>query len=59
MLYINLSWLINKKSCTIPYTLFCNKYEVLTSTLANSGVNAFALINIKYAAKLADFLNIF
>ena len=26
ILYINLGWLIGKKSCTIPYTLFCNKY---------------------------------
>jgi hypothetical protein len=26
ILYINLGWLISKKSCTIPYTLFHNKY---------------------------------
>ena len=26
ILYINLGWLISKKSCTIPCTLFCNGY---------------------------------
>ena len=26
ILYINLNRLISKKSCTIPYTLFCNRY---------------------------------
>ena len=26
MLYINLGWLVSKKSYTIPYTLFRNKY---------------------------------
>ena len=26
ILYINLGWLISGKSCTILYTLFCNKY---------------------------------
>jgi hypothetical protein len=26
ILYINLRQLIGKKSCTIPRTLFCNKY---------------------------------
>jgi hypothetical protein len=44
--HINLGRLISKKSCTIPYTLFCNKYQVLTSALANSGVNTFTLIDI-------------
>jgi hypothetical protein len=46
ILYINLGQLISKKSCTIPCTLFCNKYQVLTSILANFGVNAFTLIDI-------------
>ena len=45
ILYINLGWLISKKSCTILYTLFCNKYQVLTSALANSKANTFTLIN--------------
>ena len=57
MLYINLSRLVSGKSCTIPCTLFRNKYQVLTSALADSGVNAFALIDTKYTVKLADFLN--
>jgi hypothetical protein len=26
ILYINLGWLISGKSCTIPYTLFYNRY---------------------------------
>jgi hypothetical protein len=45
ILYINLRQLIGGKSCTIPCTLFCNKYQVLTSTLADSKVNAFTLID--------------
>ena len=58
MLYINLSQLVSKKSYTILCTLFHNRYQVLTSTLANLGANAFTLIDTKYAIKLADFLNI-
>jgi len=46
MSYINLGRLINRKSCTIPYTLFRNRYQVLTSALANSRANTFALIDI-------------
>ena len=45
ILYISLEQLISKKSCTIPCTLFCNKYQVLTSVLANSKVNVFTLID--------------
>jgi len=26
ILYINLGWLVGRRSCTIPYTLFCNRY---------------------------------
>ena len=58
MLYINLRQLISKKNCTIPCTLFCNKYQVLTFALANSRVNTFTLIDTQYAIKLANFLNI-
>jgi len=57
MLYINLGWLVGGRSCTISYTLFCNRYQVLTSALANLGANTFTLINIKCAVKLANFLN--
>ena len=57
MSHVNLSRLVGRRSCTILCTLFCNKYQVLTSALANSRANAFTLINTKYAIKLADFLN--
>src|SRR6266699_7252237 len=57
ILYINLSRLVSRKSCTIPYTLFCNRYQVLTSALANSRANAFTLIDTQCAIKLANFLN--
>jgi len=58
ILYINLGRLVSRKSCTIPYTLFRNRYQVLTSALANSRVNAFALIDTQYTVKLANFLNV-
>jgi hypothetical protein len=45
MLYINLGQLIGEKSCTIPCTLFRNKYQVLTSALADSRANTFTLID--------------
>ena len=57
MLYVNLGRLVGGKSCTIPCTLFYNGYQVLTFALADLKANAFALINTKYAVKLADFLN--
>jgi len=57
MLHINLGQLVNRKSYTIPYTLFYNRYQVLTSALANSRANAFALINT-YTIRLANLLNI-
>jgi hypothetical protein len=45
ILDVNLGQLVSRRSCTIPCTLFRNRYQVLTSTLANSRVNAFALID--------------
>jgi len=45
ILDINLGRLVSKRSCTIPYTLFRNRYQILTSALANSRVNTFALID--------------
>jgi hypothetical protein len=45
ILYINLRRLIGGKSCTIPCTLFYNKYQVLASALTDSRVNAFTLID--------------
>ncbi len=58
ILYVNLSSLVGKRSCIILYTLFCNRYQVLISALANLKVNAFVLIDIKCAIKLVNFLNI-
>ena len=55
MLYVDLSWLVGGKSCTILCILFCNGYQVLIFVLADLGANAFILINTKYVAKLADF----
>jgi hypothetical protein len=46
MSHINLGRLISGKSCTIPCILFRNRYQVLTSALANSGANTFTLIDI-------------
>jgi hypothetical protein len=45
ILYVNLKWLIGEKNCTIPCTLFRNKYQVLISALADSRINAFTLID--------------
>ena len=45
ILYVNLGRLLSKKNCTIPCTLFRNRYQVLTSALADSGANAFTLID--------------
>jgi hypothetical protein len=38
-------------------TLFRNGYGVTTTALADSRANAFALLNIKYIKKIAEFLN--
>jgi len=57
MSYVNLSRLVGGRNCIIPCTLFYNGYQVLISALANSGVNAFTLIDIKCVVKLANFLN--
>src|SRR5277367_2196388 len=45
ILDVDLSWLIGRKSLTIPCILSCNRYRVKTTTLADSRVNAFALLN--------------
>ena len=57
MSHVDLGRLIGGKSCTIPCTLFRNGYQVLTSALADSGANAFTLIDTQCAVKLTDFLN--
>ena len=58
ILEVDLSWLIGGKSFTILYTLLYNRYRVNTTTLANSRVNAFTLLNTKYTRKISKFLNI-
>ena len=59
MSHVDLGRLVGGRSCTIPCTLFRNGYQVLTSALADSGANAFALIDTQCAVKLVDFLNVF
>ena len=49
--------MLGGKSFTILCTLFHNGYRVTTTTLANSRVNAFALLNTKYVKKISKFLN--
>src|SRR5271165_845753 len=45
------------KSFTILCTLSRNGYRVKTTALANSGANAFVLLNAKCAKKISKFLN--
>jgi len=57
MSYVNLSWLLSRKSFTISYTLYCNRCRVNTTTLANFKANAFTLLNTRYTKKISKFLN--
>ena len=57
MLEVDLSQLLGGKSFTIPCTLFHNGYGVTTTALADSGANAFALLDTKCAKKISEFLN--
>jgi hypothetical protein len=52
-----LSWLLDRKSFTILYTLSCNRHRVKTTALADSETNAFALLDTKYTRKISEFLN--
>jgi hypothetical protein len=54
---VDLSRLLGGKSFTIPCTLSCNGCRVKTTALANSRTDAFALLNIKCARKISEFLN--
>jgi len=54
---VDLNWLVGGKSYTIPCSLFCNRYQVSTSTLANTRANVFTLISSKCALKVSKFLN--
>ena len=54
---VDLSQLLGRKSFTILYTLFRNRYRVTTTALADSKANAFALFNTKCTKKISKFLN--
>ena len=54
---VDLSRLLSGKSFTTLCTLFHNRYRVVTNALADSGANAFALLNTKCAKKISEFLN--
>ena len=54
---IDLSRLLGGKSCSVLCTLFKNGYCVLTSALADSGANAYTLLDTACAQKLSLFLN--
>jgi hypothetical protein len=56
---VDLSQLLDKKSFTILCTLFCNRYRVITTVLANSRANAFTLLDTKCTKKISKFLNTF
>ena len=54
---VDLSRLLGGKSFTVPCTLSRNGCGVNTTALADSGANAFALLDTKCAEKLSEFLN--
>src|SRR5436190_1450672 len=54
---VDLSRLMGGKSFTIHCTLLRNGYGVNTTALADTGANAFALLDTKCAMKLSEFLN--
>jgi hypothetical protein len=54
---VNLSQLLDRKSFTVLYTLFHNRYRVTTTVLADSGTNAFAPLDTKCIKKISEFLN--
>ena len=54
---VDLSRLLGGKSFTIPCILSCNGNGVKTTALADTGANAFALLDTKCARKLSEFLN--
>ncbi len=49
---------MGSKSFVIHCILSHNRYRVETTALANTGVNAFALVDTKCVAKLVEFLNV-
>jgi predicted aspartyl protease len=57
MTEVDLSRLLGGKSFTIPCTLYRNGYGVNTTALADTGANAFTLLDTKCAKKISEFLN--
>jgi len=53
---VDLSQLVGGKSCSIPYTIFRNRFQVFSSALADTRANAFTLIDTKCARKLSEYL---
>ena len=54
---VDLSRLMGGKSFTVPCTLSRNGCGVNTTALANTGANAFALLDTRCAKKVSEFLN--
>jgi transposase InsO family protein len=54
---VDLSRLLGGKSFTIPCTLSRNGCGVNTTALADTGANAFALLDTRCAKKISEFLN--
>jgi hypothetical protein len=54
---VDLSRLMGGKSFTVPCTLSRNGCGVTTTALADTGANAFALLDTKCARKVSEFLN--
>jgi len=54
---VDLSRLLGGKSFTVPCTLSRNGCGVNTTALADTGANAFALLDAKCAKKISEFLN--
>jgi len=54
---VDLSRLLGGKSFTVPCTLSRNGSGVNTTALADTGANAFALLDTRCARKISEFLN--
>jgi len=57
-LAIDLSQLLGGKQFTVSCTLVFNGYGFKTLSLADTGANAFVLINTQYAQRLARFFSL-
>jgi predicted aspartyl protease len=55
---VDLSRLMGGKSFTVSCIVTRNRKEVTATALADTGANAFVLVDAKYAARLSEFLNI-